>query len=218
MTEFAAARFNMVEGQIRPNKVTDPAIVAAFMAVPRERFVPDAARGIAYVDEDIPVGAGRFLTEPMVLARMIQEARIAAGETVLVVGAGTGYACAVLARIAGTVVGLEADIALAARATATLAALGVANATVVEGPLPAGQPSRAPFDAILIDGTVAEVPPALLDQIGNHGRLIAVVAPRGRFGQAVLFEKRGGVVSRRALFDAATPLLPGFEPVPGFQF
>jgi protein-L-isoaspartate(D-aspartate) O-methyltransferase len=218
MTEFAAARSNMVEGQIRPNKVTDPAIVAAFMAIPREQFVPKAARGIAYVDEDIPVGAGRFLIEPMVLARLIQEAHVAPGDAVLVVGAGSGYSSAVLSRVAGAVVGLESDPDLVRRASKALADLDVENAVVIEGPLTAGHPRQAPYDVILVDGGVSEVPQALIAQLGENGRLVAVVAPRGRFGQAVLFERRGGIVSQRILFDAGTPLLPGFEPVPGFQF
>jgi protein-L-isoaspartate(D-aspartate) O-methyltransferase len=218
MTEFAAARFNMVEGQIRPNKVTDPAIVDAFLAVPRERFVPGPARAIAYVDEDIPVGSGRFLTEPMVLARMIQEARVASADRVLLVGAGTGYACAVLARIAVEVVGVEADRAFADRARSALGDLGATGVIVLDGPLRAGAPDRAPFDVVVIDGAVAAVPPSLLAQIGEGGRLVAVVAPQGRFGQALLYERRSGVVSPRALFDAGTPLLPGFEPVAGFQF
>jgi protein-L-isoaspartate(D-aspartate) O-methyltransferase len=154
----------------------------------------------------------------MVLARMIQEARVASADRVLLVGAGTGYACAVLARIAVEVVGVEADRAFADRARSALGDLGATGVIVLDGPLRAGAPDRAPFDVVVIDGAVAAVPPSLLAQIGEGGRLVAVVAPQGRFGQALLYERRGGVVSPRALFDAGTPLLPGFEPVAGFQF
>lgn len=217
-TDFTAARINMVEGQIRPNKVTDFRLVDAFMNVPRELFVPKALRSIAYVDEDIQVAPGRFLMEPMVLARLLQEARIGTQDVVLNVGSGTGYSAAIIGRVAATVVALEADAALAAQATKTLQDISIDNAIVMQGPLQDGWPAQMPYDAIILDGAVAEVPPALLDQLNEGGRLVGVIIGTGGVGTARLYKKVGGVVSGRSLFDAAIRPLPGFEPKPVFEF
>ena len=217
-TDYTAARINMVEGQLRPNRLTDLRAVDAFLAVPRELFVPKALRGIAYVDEEIQVAPGRWLMEPMVLSRLIQELAIGAGDVVLDVGCASGYSSAVAGRMAGTVVALESDRDLAQTATRNLQAAGIDNALVMEGPLEAGWPKQAPYDVILLNGAVAEVPKALLDQLGEGGRLGAVVAPDGRLGQARLFQKLDGVVSSRVVFDASARILPGFEPRAGFVF
>lgn len=215
--DFQAARTAMVNSQLRPNRLTDERIAAALEAVPRERFLPKSLAGIAYVDEDLPLGNGRYLIEPMVLARMLQESRIGEDETVLDVGCATGYGAAVLARLANTVVALESDPELAARATDVLGALEVANAAVVEGPLEKGLPDQGPFDVIIIEGAVAEVPPALFDQVAEDGRLLAVVRQQG-IGVLTLYAREHGVIGHRRLFDAATPLLPGFEPKKSFVF
>lgn len=218
MPDYAAARFHMVEGQIRVNKVTDEALVGALMAVPRELFVPRAARGIAYVDEDVPVAPGRYLMEPLVLARLLQEAGVRRTDIVLDLGCGTGYATAVLSRIAATVVAVEENAELAARATEALGELGVDNAAVVEAPLTGGYAEQGPYDVILINGAVAEVPDGISGQLAEGGRLATVVAPRGRLGEARIFRKVGGVMSSRIIFEAGTPMLPGFEPKPVFEF
>jgi protein-L-isoaspartate(D-aspartate) O-methyltransferase len=216
--DFTAARTNMVEGQIRPNKVIDSALVEALRQVPRERFVPPALRGVAYVDEDVAIGQGRYLMEPMVFARLAQEARIGPRDTVLDVGCGSGYSAAVLARLAGTVIALEQDRTLADEATRQLQEQGVGNALVVAGPLAVGYPGRGPYDAILVEGCVAQVPQALLDQLAEGGRLVAVISETGHLGQVRLFEKIAGVVSGRTLFEAAVRPLPGFEAPPRFEF
>lgn len=218
MTDYAAARFHMVECQVRPNKVTDQAVIEAMMAIPREQFVPEAARAVAYVDEDIRIAPGRYLMEPMVLARLIQEAGIAAEDVVLDVASGTGYAAAVLGRISASVIGVEGDGALAEQAQAVLRAVDARGVTVVAGDPTAGYPGQAPYNVIVVSGgAVAEVPTALFHQLAEGGRLVAVVAGR-RVGVATLYLKRGGTVSRRPLFDANTPVLPGFEAKPGFVF
>lgn len=219
MSDYAAARLNMVESQIRANNVTEPVLVDAFLAVPRERFVPKGMEGIAYVDEDLSLGDGRYLIEPMVLARLIQLTQVGPTDLALVIGCGTGYSCAVLARLAAAVVGVEASEALADQAVATLGELSVDNAAVVKGSLTEGYPRQAPYNVILFDGAIDEVPPAIADQLADGGRLAAVVreGPRG-VGRGTVFMREHGVLSGRRAFDAATPLLPGLARKPSFVF
>ena len=211
----------MVEGQIRPNRVTDPALIVALNTVPRELFVPQSAQGIAYVDEEIPVGSGRRLLEPMVLARMLQEAEISPRDVVLDIGCATGYSTALIASLASTVVAVESDPELFERASKTLAALATDAATLVNRPLSGGYPAQAPYDVIIINGAVAEVPPAILKQLADGGRLVAVITYNhniARLGQARLFRKVGTSVSSVPLFEASAPTLPGFEFKPRFVF
>ena len=215
--DYTAARANMVESQIRPNKVTDAAVIAAFFQVPRERFVPRALSGVAYVDEDIPIGAGRYLVEPMVLGRLLQFAGPQPTDLALEIGSGTGYGTAVLARLVGSVVGIESDPELVRRASDNLAALGVENAAVTQGQFLEGCPKQAPFDLILFAGAVAGVPAAVEAQLAEGGRLVAVEVTDG-VGRAVIVRRTGGAISRRVIFDAATPLLPGTAHKPEFVF
>lgn len=218
MYDYAAARTNMVEGQIRPNKVTDHRLVEALLDIPREVFVPKAARGIAYVDEDIAVGNGRYLMEPMVFARMIQEVGVEESDVVLDIGCGTGYSTAILGKLGATVVGIESDAELAQRATQALAEVGIDNAVVITAPLVEGYPAQAPYDVIVIEGLVAEVPDAITAQLADGGRLIAAVHGGRGVGEVKLFQRVGGVVSGRVLFEAQPRQLPGFEPKPTFVF
>lgn len=218
MQDYARARLNMVESQIRTNKVTDERLVDAFLTLPRERFVDEARRGIAYVDEDLPIGGGRCLMEPMVLARLLQAAAIAPGERALDVGCATGYSTAVLARVAGSVVGLECDDGLAQRARTVLGSLGLANASVVTGPLPEGRRGDGPYDVIVLQGAVPALPQAILDQLAPGGRLVAVVGAPGTQPRATLAMRVGDVASERVLFDANVAPLPGFERAAGFVF
>jgi protein-L-isoaspartate(D-aspartate) O-methyltransferase len=207
----------MVETQLRPNKVTNEALLDALGAVPRERFLPEALWGIAYVDEDIPVADGRYLMEPMALGRLLQLAEVKHGDAVLDIGCGTGYAAAVLARLAKSVVAVERDKELAARAAATLADLGATSVTVLEGELGQGAPRQAPYDVIFIEGSVDAVPPAIIEQLADRGRLVTVVRQQG-VGRATLMARVGAGVSSRVAFDAAVPSLPGFEAQPSFVF
>lgn len=218
MQDFTAARMNMVNSQVRTNKVTDPRVVAALSEVPRERFVPAALRGVAYLDEDLEIAPGRYLMEPMVLARLLDALAMTGEELALEIGAGAGYGTAVLGRLCGTVVGVESDAELAAAAGAKLADLGIDNAAVVEAPLSEGYPKQGPYDVILFGGAVAHVPDAINQQLAEGGRMAAVVLDERGIGRATLYLKTGGVVSGRPVFDAGTPLLPGFEPQPGFVF
>lgn len=218
MPDYAAARLNMVESQIRPNRVTDLRLVGAMLELPREKFVPDALRGIAYVDEDVPLGADRFLMEPMVFARLVQTALIGAGDTVLEIGCGTGYGAAVIAQMAARVVALESDAALARQAQSALSTLGVGNVEVVTGPLNQGYARGAPYNVIVFDGAVQHIPEPIIDQLAEDGRLVAVVARPGEPGRATLVTKVAGALSRRVVFDAGSHALPGFALEPGFAF
>lgn len=220
MIDFVELRRGMVDGQVRTNNVTDPRIVAAMLEIPRERFVPAALKSLAYIDDDLVLRPGnppRYLIEPMILARLVQLADVQEHEHVLDVGTGTGYSAAVLARLAQQVVAVEEDAELAAAAAANLAGLGVANVAVMQGPLKAGWPPEGPYDLILVNGSVDEVPAGLLAQVKEGGRLIAVVG-HGGAGRACVFSKVAGVVGQRVAFNAAVPPLPGFEAVPHFTF
>lgn len=217
-SDYSAARLNMVDSQLRPNKVNDPRLVEAFLAVPRDQFVPVGLRGVAYVDKSIPMGNGRYLLEPMVLGRMLQEARIGAGDIVLDIGAGTGYAAAVIGRLAATVVAVESDPVLAAQANQAMQTQGVDNAAIMQGPLAEGWAPQGPYNVIIVEGALTAVPPALFAQLAEGGRLLAVTMSENGMGVARLYEKQGGNVSGRPLFDAAAPVLPGMEARADFQF
>jgi protein-L-isoaspartate(D-aspartate) O-methyltransferase len=215
MTDFAAARRMMVDGQVRTADVTDLRIISAMEEIPRERFVPPASASLAYLDMDLPVDGARRLIKPMVLAKLIQAADIAATGHVLDVGCATGYAAAVLGRIAGSVIALEEDKKLAAAAKAALA--GIANVACASGPLTAGWTKAAPYDVILLEGATDVVPRALCGQLKDGGRLVCVLGS-GPGAKAMLYRRSGDDFGGRPIFDAAAPLLPGFAKQPAFAF
>ncbi len=218
-TDFAQARDNMVDGQVRPNRVTDPRIIQAMRRLPRERFVPPGVAALAYSDEDVPLGGGRYLIEPMVIARLVQVLRLRAGERVLVAAAGTGYGAVLAAACGAQVTALEEDQALLAVAQPLLAELAP-GVQVVAGPIGEGLAQGEPWDAILLDGAVRAIPPALGRQVGAGGRLAAVITPPQGNGYAVLAEPslRPGELRAQPLFDCATPPLPSLLAKPAFQF
>jgi protein-L-isoaspartate(D-aspartate) O-methyltransferase len=218
MTEFGAARAHMIESQLRPNKVIDARVLDAFGEIRRELFVPDHLRVVAYIDEDLPLGGGRYLMEPMVVARLLQVAQIERTDKVMIIGAGTGYEAALAAALARSVIALEEDPELARRVRAALVEHSIASVSVVEGPLPQGYRPRAPYDVVLFCGAVADVPSEIDTQLAEGGRVLAVVKSANGIGRATLWARTGGVMARRVLFDAATPLLPGFSPKPAFAF
>lgn len=221
MTDFAAARRMMVDGQVRTSDVTDLRIVNAMLDVPRESFVPTDKVGLAYLDLDAPVGgaggATRYLLKPMVLAKLMQAAEITSSDAVLDIGCATGYSSALLGRIAGSVVGLEEDAALAQFASEELRAGGNANVSIVTGKLADGWPGGAPYDVILLNGATEVEPKVLFPQLKNGGRLLCVLGS-GPVGRAMLYRAQDGEVSGRALFDAAAPLLPGYVAPAAFVF
>ena len=223
MIDFAVARRMMVDGQVRTADVTDPAVVDAMLAVPRELFMPEGRQDIAYLDLAVPLTESapnrppRRLLKPMVLGKLLQALEIEDGDSVLHVGCGTGYATALLARIAKSVVALEEDTALAGKARAALAAAGIANATVVTGPLPAGWPNEGPYDVILVEGATEVRPQLLGGQLKDGGRL-ACISGRGPAGKAMLYRVFEGDMSGRPIFDAAAEVLPGFAAPDVFVF
>jgi protein-L-isoaspartate(D-aspartate) O-methyltransferase len=223
MTDFAAARRMMVDGQVRTSDVTDQRIVAAMLELPRERFVPQSSVDLAYLDLDVPVSkpgpgaAARRLLKPMVLAKLVQAAEVKASDHVLDVGCATGYSSALLGRLAHSVVALEEDPALARFAGDVLAAVAARNVAVERGRLTEGWPAVAPYDVIFIDGAVEVVPQALYAQLKDGGRLAAVVG-RTPASRAMVYRRIGADISGWPAFDAAAPLLPGFAEPPAFVF
>jgi protein-L-isoaspartate(D-aspartate) O-methyltransferase len=222
MNNFALQRKNMVENQVRPSDVTDRRIPRIMLEIPREQFVPPSARDLAYMEEHICITGSadrypRYLVAPRVLAKLIQHLELGERDRVLDVGCGTGYSSAILAKIAQTVVGLESDPELADQATRTLAAVGIGNVAVVTGPLAAGFPNQGPYDGILLNGAVPQVPKGLLEQLKDGGRLVGVVSD-STFGQSTQWHRNGAAFDARPIFDAGAPRLPGFERKPQFVF
>ena len=219
MSVFDAARAHMIVSQLQPNRVSDDRVLDAFARIRRELFVPEQLRSVAYVDDDLPLGRGRYLMEPMVAARLIQAAMPGRLDNALVVGAGTGYEAAVLSLLTRTVVALEEDAELARSAHAALVEEAIASVSVIEGLLHEGCRPRAPYDVVLFAGAVADLPNEIGTQLAEDGRLVAVVkAVGGGVGRAIVATRTGGVIARRVIFDAATPLLPGLTPRPAFVF
>jgi len=217
MVDYAQARRTMVERQVRPADVTDLRIQAAMLEVPREAYVPAERRAMAYLDQDVPVNSGRALLKPMVFAKLVQAAGISETDHVLDLGCASGYSTAVLSKLAGSVVALEQDAALARAAGETLAQAGARNVSVVSGPLTAGWPKNAPYDVIVLEGAGEIVPDSLLSQLKEDGRLVAVVG-RAPLGKATIYRRAGGHATAQPLFDAAAALLPGFVRPAEFVF
>lgn len=223
MSNYATARRNMVESQVRPNGVTDQRIARAMLAVPRELFVPASMRGLAYMDQEVlvrPAGRdapARTLMAPMTLARLIQLAAVQDDQVVLDIGCATGYSTAILARLAEAVVGVEQEPALGEAASRTLTELGADNAAIVSGAHAEGYGQEGPYDAILLGGSVPEVPQPLFQQLKNGGRLVAILG-EGGLGTATLFENVHGDIGRRPVFDAGASPLTGFERKAAFAF
>lgn len=223
MIDFAGLRLGMVNSQVRANDVTDLRIVDAMLEIPRERFVPEQLRSLAYIDDDLlvrPAADGkppRYLIEPMVLAKLLQLGDIQEDDLVLDVAGTTGYSAAILSRLCGQVISVDDDPAFAATANAALADLGITNVASFTGPLASGWTAEAPYDVIFVNSAVEEIPPAFVTQLKDGGRLIAVMG-RGGAGRAVVYTKVEGALSERVAFNAAIPALPDFLAPPRFTF
>jgi protein-L-isoaspartate(D-aspartate) O-methyltransferase len=221
MSGFATARQNMVDCQVRPSDVTDNRIIDAMLAVPREAFVPENQRAMAYLDLDLDISEGgsakRFLIKPVVIAKMLQAAEIGDTDRVLVTGWATGYAAAVVAHLAGQVTATESDQAHAAKARAVLAELGLGNVTFRAADPVDGDPENAPYDVIVLDGATEIVPDRLYGQLKEGGRLVGVFA-QSKPPRAMIVTRSHGDFGHRALFDATVPVLPGLQRRPEFVF
>lgn len=219
--DTAIQRKNMVESQVRPSDVTDRRILRAMLELPREAFVPEAVKALAYIDGPVPlteVGrVRRALLPARIFAKLVQAADIEPSATVLDVGAGTGYSSALLARLAAGVVALESDPELAAAATRNLASAGASNVSVITGDLAGGSPQEGPYDAIIVEGAVEREPRELLEQLKAGGRLVAI-AGGGRGGRATVWRRDDSTFGALVIFDAAADVLPGFEKAEEFAF
>ena len=222
MSGFAIARQKMVDGQVRTSDVTDRRIIDAMLAVPREDFVPESRRALAYLDLDLDAcegdaGVKRYLVKPQLTAKLLQAADIAAGDSVLVVGCATGYLAALAAHLAGKVTAIESDSTLVERGQAALAQAGIQNVTLKSAELPQGDPANAPYDAIILNGATEIATEILCGQLRDGGRLVGVFAA-ARPPRAMVVTRSHGEFGTRILFDAVAPTLPGFQRVPAFVF
>ncbi len=218
MKNFAQARRNMVQSQLETNKVTDPWILEAFSRLPRELFFPQNLADSAYIDEDVEIAPGRYMMEPMVLARLIQAATIGPQDMVLDIGGVSGYTAAILAQRA-VVISLESDSFLADQSMRNLAQQSIDMVEVLKGPLQEGYLERAPYDVIILGGAVRDFPLSLTDQLNEGGRLLGVIrSSTTDCGRAVIALRNQNHVTKRALFDANIPFLPGFPPPKAWTF
>lgn len=217
MTDYAAARTRMVDGQVRTADVTRYGIIDAMLNVRREEFVPAAKKPVAYAGTHIELRPGRVILDPRVFGKMLDELSIDSSDLVLDIGCGLGYSAAVIAYAAEAVIAIEDDAEMAAEAAETLAREGVDNAVVTEGSLTAGDPDHGPYDVIVVEGGVQELPHALVDQLKDHGRIAAIFVDENA-GKAKIGVKVGGRIAWRHAFDATAPVLEGFRKAPSFQF
>lgn len=217
-SRFEAMRAAMIDSQLRPTGVNDPRVLAAFASVPRELFVPEKLKNLAYLDEDIELAPGRGLMEPLVFGNLLMRAELRAQDRVLLIGLAGGYEAAVIARLAGEVVAVEEAPILAANAMEALASAHVANVSVVTGPLTEGDPSRAPYDVLFLNGAAEVVPPALVEQLAEGGRFVGVILDEAGMSRAASGRKSTGLLGLTAFFDAGVHRLPGFARPRPFRF
>ena len=218
MRDSQSLRRTMVDTQLRTNKVTDARLLAAMAEVPRELFVPEAYRELAYIDEDIPLGGGRYLLEPMVFARLAQAAEIGGDDVILDVGCATGYSSIVLGRLARAVVGVESIPEFVQSANENLRKADQDNVVFESGDLSEGWSAQAPYDVVFVNGAVERIPERLAEQLAENGRLCAVARPEAGPGRAEIVIRSNARLSRRSLFDANVPALAEFALNKGFAF
>ena len=215
MTDFAQRRTMMVDSQVRPNEVTSYPVIEAMLTVPREQFVPDSRQDVAYAENNIDLAPGRVLLEPRTLGKMMDALNLQGTDLVLDIGAGYGYAAALMARIVEAVVAVEDSPEMAAEAETRLAGQDVFNVAVIKGPLTGGCASQGPYDAVLVEGAIEEFPDALTDQIAEGGRVVALFH-EGHLGVVRIGLKLDGRINWRFAFNAGAPVLPGFARQQGF--
>ena len=217
--DFKIARKNMVENQIRANKVTSLNVINAFLDVPREKFVPDALQEISYVDEDIQLSRNRFMMKPMILARLFQSLNLKGNENILHVGSNSGYGSAILSRMCSSVISLESDKKLFETSIHTFSNMGFDNVVPLHGSMENGVEKEAPFDIIFIEGSIETEPKSLFGQLNENGKLIAILRPANiKIGKAKLFFKISNEIGLENLFDAQVSKLSIFKSKTKFSF
>jgi len=217
--DFKIARKNMVENQIRANKVTSLNVINAFLDVPREKFVPDALQEISYVDEDIQLSRNRFMMKPMILARLFQSLNLKGNENILHVGSNSGYGSAILSRMCSSVISLESDKKLFETSIHTFSKMGFDNVVPLHGSMENGVEKEAPFDIIFIEGSIETEPKSLFGQLNENGKLIAIIRPANiKIGKAKLFFKISNEIGLENLFDAQVSKLSIFKSKTKFSF
>lgn len=216
MTDYAALRTTMVDTQIRPSDVTKFTVIEAMLNVPREAYVPDSQRDAAYVDTCVDLEKGRVVLDARTLAKMLDALDIQNDELVLDVGCGLGYSSAIVARMAEAVIAVEDDEARANEAQSTLSEQGVDNAVLHTGALTAGAPEHGPYDVILLQGGVEQIPDTLLAQLKEGGRIAALFV-EGALGVVRVGYKIDGDINWSFAFNAGAPVMPGFEKPRAFQ-
>jgi protein-L-isoaspartate(D-aspartate) O-methyltransferase len=217
--DFKIARKNMVENQIRANKVTSLNVINAFLDVPREKFVPDALQEISYVDEDIQLSRNRFMMKPMILARLFQSLNLKGNENILHVGSNSGYGSAILSRMCSSVISLESDKKLFETSIHTFSNMGFDNVVPLHGSMENGVEKEAPFDIIFIEGSIETEPKSLFGQLNENGKLIAIIRPENiKIGKAKLFFKISNEIGLENLFDAQVSKLSIFKSKTKFSF
>ena len=217
--DFKIARKNMVENQIRANKVTSLNVINAFLDVPREKFVPDALQEISYVDEDIQLSRNRFMMKPMILARLFQSLNLKGNENILHVGSNSGYGSAILSRMCSSVISLESDKKLFETSIHTFSNMGFDNVVPLHGSMENGVEKEAPFDIIFIEGSIESEPKSLFGQLNENGKLIAIIRPANiKIGKAKLFFKISNEIGLENLFDAQVSKLSIFKSKTKFSF
>ena len=218
--DYVSAREAMIDSQIHPMGVVNEALLEAFARVPREDYFPENKKGISYCDEDVEFATGRFLMEPSVCARLIQAVDPQPHEVALAIGSGAGYTASILSLLTSTVIALEEEKEFIHHAQNVWNRLGYCNIAAAYGPLQQGAPVNAPYDIIIFNGAITEIPREIKEQLADNGRLVAVVRKDSNsIGKATLVQKIGtGSFSERILFDAGTPFLDGFKPRKKFVF
>ena len=219
MSQYETRRRYMIESQLRANKVKDERLLLAFERTAREQFVPKGFTELAYIDEDLELGEGRFLLEPMVFGRLVQALDLSSGDNVLDIGAASGYSTAIIAQLAESVVGIEESKSLAVLGQENLSKGEVDNAVILPAPLNEGFKAEAPYNAIIIEGSVGMVPENLLEQLSEDGRLVTILRPdKNAPGRAVKYTRAGSDFAYTVLFDANTPRLETFDAALKFSF
>ncbi|QBX99391.1 protein-L-isoaspartate O-methyltransferase [Rhodophyticola sp. CCM32] len=217
MIDFKSRRTIMVDTQVRPSDVTKFPIIDAMLSVPREVYMPDGKRDLAYVGAHVDLAPGRVVLDPRVMAKLLDVLDVMQGDLVLDLGCGLGYSAALLAHMAEAVVAIEEDPALAAEAESILSSEGVDNAAVLNAPLTEGSAKHGPYDVICVEGAVERVPEAIIDQLKEGGRIAAIFMD-GALGECRHGVKRNGQINWRMTFNATAPVLPGFEAAFSFEF